>query len=201
MRVDRQRVARTATNTRSSPRPQARPPPHTRHESNPAERDGNVDEPVVRSMNRIGRSRPNVIRDHAGNDGRLADRTCDPCEAESRHAKSSAGSGSQHHLAISRRNATRLEHARSRPPPAGVECSGTAACAAPRRLAHSMLWGPDRRRGARLDPARPNCWNTPACRPSYAVEYHFAGGAPTLYHFDNLLLHLMNVALAAYLSW
>ncbi|MEI7898378.1 MAG: tetratricopeptide repeat protein, partial [bacterium] len=36
---------------------------------------------------------------------------------------------------------------------------------------------------------------------SYLAEYHFAGSSPFLYHFDNIILHLFNVALISVLIW
>jgi len=36
---------------------------------------------------------------------------------------------------------------------------------------------------------------------SYAVEYHMAGSSPFLYHFDNILFHLLNIALFAWMMW
>jgi protein O-mannosyl-transferase len=36
---------------------------------------------------------------------------------------------------------------------------------------------------------------------SYALEYKIAGISPFLYHFDNILLHIINVALFAWLMW
>ena len=36
---------------------------------------------------------------------------------------------------------------------------------------------------------------------SYALEYRLTGAAPTLYHLDNILLHLLNVAFVAGLVW
>ncbi len=36
---------------------------------------------------------------------------------------------------------------------------------------------------------------------SYVIEYHLVGLNPLLYHFDNLLLHLLNILLFAWLMW
>jgi tetratricopeptide (TPR) repeat protein len=36
---------------------------------------------------------------------------------------------------------------------------------------------------------------------SYALEYHFVGLKPWLYHVDNLLLHLLNIILVFWLTW
>jgi tetratricopeptide (TPR) repeat protein len=36
---------------------------------------------------------------------------------------------------------------------------------------------------------------------SYAIEYKMAGSSPFLYHFDNILLHLVNIALFAWMMW